>query len=287
MPVKLRLKRQGRRKAPHYAIVAADARAPRDGRFIEKIGTYDPVKEPAHLYVDEDAAVRWLGNGAQPTRTVRHLLRHAGVTVKYALIKQGKSEEEIERIYGRWLEEKRKRKKKKMIMVDREGKLLEEMPEKATPAPTAKKKEEDAKEAIAPEAVQGDVAEAGEVVEGKTEAPDAPAPQEETPQAEEKLEAAAPIVEAETEPPAIEADDLSKVEGIGPKINEVLQAAGITTFAQLAEKKPEDIKAILEGAEGNFAAHDPATWPEQAQFAAEGKWDELKKWQDELDGGRK
>lgn len=96
---------------------------------------------------------------------------------------------------------------------------------------------------------------------------------------EETKEAVAPKEEAK-------ADDLKKIEGVGPKIAEVLTAAGIATYAQLAESTPEAISGILEAAEGNFAAHDPQTWPEQAKLAAEGKWDELKKWQDELDGGK-
>lgn len=83
-----------------------------------------------------------------------------------------------------------------------------------------------------------------------------------------------------------EADDLRKVEGIGPKIAEVLAEAGISTFAQLAESTPEAIREILDNAGSQFASHDPATWPQQAQLAAAGKWDELKAWQDELNGGR-
>lgn len=83
------------------------------------------------------------------------------------------------------------------------------------------------------------------------------------------------------------ADDLKKIEGIGPKIAEVLQEGGIATFAELAAAKPAAIKEILEKAEGNYAAHDPGTWPKQAKLAAAGKWDELKKLQDELDGGKK
>ncbi len=83
-----------------------------------------------------------------------------------------------------------------------------------------------------------------------------------------------------------EADDLTKIEGIGPKINELLQNAGINTFADLAEIEVDKVKEILENAEGNFKSHDPETWPAQAKLASEGKWDELKKWQDELDGGK-
>jgi large subunit ribosomal protein L17 len=104
--------------------------------------------------------------------------------------------------------------------------------------------------------------------------------------------AAAAVVEAEVvestvvEEPAAQADDLEKIEGIGPKISEVLTGAGIATFAQLSESTPEQIREILDNAGSQFAAHDPATWPKQAELAAAGKWDELKTWQDELLGGR-
>ncbi len=81
------------------------------------------------------------------------------------------------------------------------------------------------------------------------------------------------------------ADDLTKVEGIGPKAAEAFQAAGISSFAELAAKSSDELKAILDAAEGRFGAMDPTTWPEQAKMAADGMWDELKKWQDELDGG--
>lgn len=90
-----------------------------------------------------------------------------------------------------------------------------------------------------------------------------------------KKEAAAPA-----------ADKLNKIEGIGPKIATTLNEAGINTFAELAAKTSEEIKSILDAAEGNFAAHDPGTWPKQAEMAAAGNWDELKAWQDELNGGK-
>jgi len=128
MPVKLRLRRQGRRKHPHYAIVAADSRSPRDGRYIEKIGFYDSVSEPARVFLDHDLAIKWLKVGAQPTNTVRDLLRHTGVTVRFALIKQGKTEEEIERIYSKWRSEKDEKPKKKVISVDVHSAPLEPIP---------------------------------------------------------------------------------------------------------------------------------------------------------------
>ncbi|GAA4446433.1 hypothetical protein GCM10023091_39500 [Ravibacter arvi] len=103
-------------------------------------------------------------------------------------------------------------------------------------------------------------------------------------------EAAAPVAEAEVVESRVAgeaaADDLEKIEGIGPKIAEVLTAAGIATFAGLSEATPEAIREILDNAGSQFASHDPATWPKQAELAAAGKWDELKTWQDELMGGR-
>lgn len=80
--------------------------------------------------------------------------------------------------------------------------------------------------------------------------------------------------------------DLKKIEGIGPKVEEILQNGGISSFAALASSKASDIKGLLEAAGGTFAGMDPATWPEQAKLAHEGKWEELQSWQDELDGGR-
>jgi len=78
--VKIRLKRMGQKKAPFYRIVVADARSPRDGRFIEEIGYYDPTKDPSVYNLNEEAAKKWLSNGAQPTAEVAKLLKIAGIT---------------------------------------------------------------------------------------------------------------------------------------------------------------------------------------------------------------
>ncbi len=80
MAVKIRLRRMGKKKAPQYRVVVADSRAPRDGRFIEEIGSYDPNKEPAEVVVNEELAKKWLDNGAQPTETVARLFKNAGIT---------------------------------------------------------------------------------------------------------------------------------------------------------------------------------------------------------------
>lgn len=79
MAVKIRLRRLGAKKAPFYRVVVADSRFPRDGRFIEEIGTYDPTKEPAEVKIDADKAKQWMANGAQPTDTVKALLKKNGV----------------------------------------------------------------------------------------------------------------------------------------------------------------------------------------------------------------
>ncbi len=77
--VKIRLRRIGKKKAPFYRIVVADSRSPRDGRFIEEIGTYDPTRNPSEFKIDEEAAKKWLQNGAQPTDEVAKLLKLAGI----------------------------------------------------------------------------------------------------------------------------------------------------------------------------------------------------------------
>lgn len=79
MAVKIRLKRMGQKKLPIYRVVVADARAPRDGKFIEEIGTYNPNLEPSLIKFDEEAAKKWLSTGAQPTETVAKLLKKAGI----------------------------------------------------------------------------------------------------------------------------------------------------------------------------------------------------------------
>ena len=79
MAVKIRLRRMGQKKAPFYRIIVADSRSPRDGKFIEEIGTYDRTKDPSEFKVDEEAAKKWLNNGAQPTEVVSKIFKAAGI----------------------------------------------------------------------------------------------------------------------------------------------------------------------------------------------------------------
>ncbi len=84
MAVKLRLKRMGAKQKPFYRIIAADSRSPRDGRFIETVGTYNPIKQPAEITVNEEKIMYWLSNGAVPTDTVRNILSKQGIMKKFA-----------------------------------------------------------------------------------------------------------------------------------------------------------------------------------------------------------
>ena len=90
MAVKIRLKRMGAKKTPFYRIVAADSRSPRDGRYIEIIGTYNPVVEPAKVEINEELALKWLQTGAKPSDTVRNLFSKQGIMEKYHNVKLGK-----------------------------------------------------------------------------------------------------------------------------------------------------------------------------------------------------
>ncbi len=141
---------------------------------------------------------------------------------------------------------------------------------KPTPPPPAPKKEEPAKV----EAVKVEAPKVEAVVEEV----------EEVEEIEEIEEIVEEVVEVKETPAA--ADDLKKIEGIGPKISELLTNAGIATFATLATSDPEKIKEILAEAGNRYKMHDPTTWPQQAELAAAGKWDELKVLQDRLQGGK-
>ena len=110
MPAKIRLQRHGKKGQPFYHIVIADGRAPRDGKFIEKLGTYNPMTKPATIEIDIDGAVKWLQNGAQPTDTVRAILSYKGVLYKKHLLggvaKGAFTQEEAEVKFEAWMKEK-------------------------------------------------------------------------------------------------------------------------------------------------------------------------------------
>ncbi len=302
MAVKIRLTRRGRKKLAMYDVVVADARAPRDGRFIEKLGTYNPNTDPATINIKDDRAFHWVMTGAQPTDTVKAMLSYRGVMLKKHLqigVNKGAiTQEAADKKYEAWKAEKegkitskvdgltRKKDADKKARLEAETKVKE-----ARAEAIAKKNLVIEEEAAAAESPSEEATETTEEV-AVAEAPATEEKAKETPAVEEVKEEA-PVAEEKTEEPAAEvkeekkeADDLKKVEGIGPKIAELLIAKEITTFAILAATDAAAIKEILEAGGSSFASHDPTTWPEQAKMAAAGDWDKLKVWQDELQGGK-
>ncbi|HSP88260.1 MAG TPA: 30S ribosomal protein S16 [Ignavibacteriaceae bacterium] len=95
MSVRLRLRRMGKKKQPIYKVVAADSRSPRDGKFLEAVGIYNPLTKPHTVDLKEERVFYWLDKGAQPTDTVKSLFRQNGITLKREMMRKGKSEEEI------------------------------------------------------------------------------------------------------------------------------------------------------------------------------------------------
>ncbi|MEX2115713.1 MAG: 30S ribosomal protein S16 [Bacteroidota bacterium] len=100
--VKLRLRRAGKKKQPFYKVVAADIRSPRDGRYLEAVGSYDPRLHPPELKFKEERVFHWLRNGAQPTDTVRSLFRRSGIWLRWTLTKRGVDNEKMQGILEKW-----------------------------------------------------------------------------------------------------------------------------------------------------------------------------------------
>ncbi len=184
MSVKIRLQRKGRSKAPFYHIVVADSRSPRDGRFIERIGTYNPLTRPATIDIDRDKAFSWLMNGAQPTDTARAILRFKGVYYRKHLAlgvaKGALTEDDAAARYNAWVEAKEAKIAARAAQTAEEkaaffAKVSGQPKPKAAPpaAPAPEAVEElpvDAVEEEAPELVE--VAEAVEEAAGETASPE-------------------------------------------------------------------------------------------------------------------
>ena len=183
MPVKIRLQRHGKKGKPFYWIVAADARAKRDGKFLEKLGIYNPNTNPATIEVNLDNSVQWLQNGAQPTDTARAILSYKGVLLKHHLLgglrKGALTEEQVEEKFAAWMAEKEK------SVADKIG-GLDKAKAEARAAALKAEKEVNEKRAIA--AAEAELPEAPEVAEGEIEVAEAAV--EEVPAAEEVAEVA-------------------------------------------------------------------------------------------------
>ena len=231
MPVKIRLQRHGKKGKPFYWIVAADARAPRDGKYLEKLGTYNPNSNPAEINLNIDGSVTWLQNGAQPTDTARAILSYKGVMMKKHLMggvaKGALTEEQAEEKFQAWLEEKAGRvssKKEGLSKAEAKAKADALAAEKAVNekrmAAAAEAEAEATAEEVTEEAAeetQEATAEATETVVEETPAAEEPkaeetqveeAPaKEETPKAEEAPAEEAPKAE---ETPAEDAEEEKK-----------------------------------------------------------------------------
>ncbi|MEH6705582.1 30S ribosomal protein S16 [Galbibacter orientalis] len=184
MPVKIRLQRHGKKGKPFYWVVAADARAKRDGKFLEKLGTYNPNTNPAQIDLDVDGSVKWLQNGAQPTDTAKRILSYKGVLLKHHLLggvaKGALTEEEAQKKFEAWVEEKT-------------GKV-------------------DAKKGDLEKAKEEAKAKAFEAEKEINEKRIAAAAEAEAPAEEEVAEEAAPEAEAQAEEPAAEAEEENKAD---------------------------------------------------------------------------
>ncbi len=180
MPVKIRLQRHGKKGKPFYWVVAADARSKRDGKFLEKLGIYNPNTNPATIELNIDKSVTWLQNGAQPTETAKRILSYKGVLLKHHLLggvrKGALTEEQVEEKFNAWLEEKGKIVGSKLEGLD---KAKAEAKAKAFEAEKAinEKRAAEAAAAALPEEV---VAEAEVATEEAAPAEEAPAADTET-----------------------------------------------------------------------------------------------------------
>lgn len=213
MPVKIRLARRGRKKQAMYDVVVADSRAPRDGRFIEKIGTYNPNTDPAAISLDEEKAFDWVMKGAQPTDTVRAMLSYRGILMKKHLqigvIKGALTQEQADEKFEAWLKDKEAKIQGKMDQLSKdkasEAKARLEAEKKVASARAeaiaARKKAEE--EALAAEVAEANADESEKALEEEGEEAVAEAATEEAPKEEAKAEEApkeeAPKEEAKAE----------------------------------------------------------------------------------------
>jgi len=181
LAVRIRLRRMGRKKRPFYRIVAADARFPRDGRFIEELGYYNPLEDPFKVEVNEERVLYWLQQGAQPTTTVKSLLRKRGIILRFDLMRQGLPAEKIEEEMKKWEVLQLERLKR------RAAKRAEAEKEKVSEAP-AEEVEEPKEAESAPE----QAAEAPSTPEEKPEVKEEPSKEEPSAEAEEAAKADAP-----------------------------------------------------------------------------------------------
>jgi small subunit ribosomal protein S16 len=221
LAVKLRLTRMGKKKQPFYRIVAIDSRARRDGKYIEKIGHYNPIVHPAEIVIDEEKVFQWLKNGAIPSDTVKSLFSKKGIMMKWHLMKKGHTQETIEEEFKKW----------EVLQLEREKRL------EALKAQAKREKEEKkpAEEEKVPE-VQSAPETAPEPVAVKEEKP-VPEAEGAKPEVETKTEAIKPEVETKTE--AVKPEAEMETEAIKPEAELKTEAAKPEAETKAEDAEPE------------------------------------------------
>ena len=218
MSVKIRLARRGRKKQAIYDVVVADARAPRDGRFIEKLGTYNPNTNPASININNERALTWLLNGAQPTDTVKAMLSYRGVMLKKHLqigvLKGAISQEQADAKFNAWLAEKDTKIEGKK---DQLATAKADARKSALAAETAKNQARidaiKAREAAAVAAAAPVVEEAAPAVEEETAPAEAPVVEAAAEEVEAPVAEVTPLVEAAEETASVDAPAADVAEG--------------------------------------------------------------------------
>lgn len=247
MPAKIRLQRHGKKGKPYFHIVVADARAPRDGKYIERLGFYNPNTDPATIEIDVDGAVNWLNNGAQPTDTAKAILSYKGVMYKNHLrkgvAKGAFNEEEAEKRFNAWMEEKQAKidgkvtgiaSAKDKAAADRLKAETEVNAARAAAIAAANMPEPVEEEAPAVEAVEAEVAESSAQATDSEAKVDAPAAEE------------APAAEAKAEEPAAKVEEPAKEEAPAAEAKAeepAKEEAPAKVEAKKEEEKPAEAKA--------------------------------------------
>ena len=240
MPVRIRLQRHGKKGKPFYWIVAADSRAKRDGRYLEKIGTYNPNTNPATVELNVDQAVKWLENGAQPSDTARTLLSYRGAMLKHHLnggVKKGAfSQEEADKKFSVWLEEKQAKINSKIDGLDKDKAADLAQRLEAEKAVNQKRINEMTKASETEESVEGDTEQANEVAAetDQTTPSETQASQEEIP-VEESAESSPPAEESKAEETS---ENTVPVEE--PNVDETAQDSAPAEEPKAEEAKSED-----------------------------------------------
>jgi len=235
MPVKIRLQRHGKKGKPFYWIVAADARSKRDGKYLEKLGTYNPNFNPAQIELDIDGTVKWLQNGAQPTDTAKSILSYRGAMLKNHLIggvrKGALTEEQAEAKFQAWLDEKNAKidAKKSDLVKAKEAEAAKQL--------EAEKATNEARIAAAAPVVEEVAEETAPVAEEATEEVVA---EETAPIAEEATEE---VVAEEAAPVAEQAAEEVVAEEAAPVVEEATEEVVAEEAAPVAEEAAEEVVA--------------------------------------------